>query len=103
VGDPVSPVIVRPALIGWDAKQRGIDLVIERAFKGEELLRRMKGWFTVDPEAVIEMVRLHGRMKVLDERELVVEMEGLADYEALKAALAEKFPDRVDLDLMTTR
>lgn len=46
--DPVRPVIKHPVVIGWEAKQRQIDLVIERSFKGEELLRRMQGWFTVD-------------------------------------------------------
>ena len=34
--DPVRPVIKQPAVIGWEAKQRQIDLVIERSFKGEE-------------------------------------------------------------------
>jgi hypothetical protein len=35
VHDPVTPMVVQPALIGWEAKQRNIDLVIERAFKGD--------------------------------------------------------------------
>ena len=43
VHDPISPIIVHPSIIGWEAKQRQIDLTIERAFKGDELLRRMKG------------------------------------------------------------
>jgi hypothetical protein len=37
-------MVVQPALIGWEAKYRQIDLTIERAFKGDELVRRMKGW-----------------------------------------------------------
>ena len=32
--DQVTPVIVQPALIGWEAKQRRVDLHIERAFSG---------------------------------------------------------------------
>ena len=47
--DPVTPVIARPALIGWDAKVREVELQIERGFSGEELVRRMKGWVTVVP------------------------------------------------------
>jgi len=50
-------------------------VTIERAFKGEELVSRMKGWITVDPSKVIESVRPHAKLKVLDDRELVVEME----------------------------
>jgi hypothetical protein len=70
VHDPVSPIVVRPSLIGWEAKHRQVDLTIERAFKGDELLRRMKGWITVDPEKAIEVVSEFGRLKVLDDKEL---------------------------------
>jgi hypothetical protein len=38
VHDPVRPVVKKPATIGWEAKQRQVDLVIERSFKGDELL-----------------------------------------------------------------
>ncbi len=100
VHDPVTPVIVQPALIGWDAKYRQIDLVIERAFKGEELLRRMKGWITVDPNQVIDIVNKYGRLKVLDDKELVVETETVENFNELKQALAENFKDQVDLDLL---
>ena len=41
--DPVTPVVVQPAVIGWEAKQRTVELKIERAFNGEELVHRMKG------------------------------------------------------------
>jgi len=58
--DPVRPVLKQPAVIGWEAKQRQVDLVIERAFKGAELLRRMKGWVTVDVEHAIELAEKHG-------------------------------------------
>ena len=98
--DPVTPMVVRPALVGWEAKKRRIDLTIERAFKGEELVRRMKGWVTVDPSKVIESVHPHGRLKVLDDRELVVEMETMEDFENLRNSLSNNFGDEIDLELI---
>jgi hypothetical protein len=100
VHDPVSPIVVRPALIGWEAKHRQVDLTIERAFKGDELLRRMKGWITVNPERVIEVVSECGRLKVLDDKELVIEMEDRADFDELKKNLFAAFGDQVDVELM---
>lgn len=100
VHDPVSPIIVQPALIGWEAKQRQIDLTIERAFKGDELLRRMKGWITVDPAKVIEVVNEFGRLKVLDDRELVVEMEDRKSFDNLKKNLLSTFGNEVDVQLI---
>jgi hypothetical protein len=100
VHDPVCPVIVQPALIGWEAKQRQVDLTIERAFKGDELLRRMKGWITVAPEKVIEVVNEFGRLKVLDDRELVVEMEDRASFDNLKRNLFSAFGNEVDVELI---
>jgi hypothetical protein len=100
VHDPVCPVVVRPALISWEAKYRQIDLVIERAFKGDELVRRMKGWITVDPAKVIEIVSRFGRLKVLDDRELVVEMEDEARFEELQKSIDDAFSDQVDVELM---
>ncbi|HSB04397.1 MAG TPA: hypothetical protein VLK23_04325, partial [Thermodesulfobacteriota bacterium] len=82
--DPVTPTIVQPASIGWEAKKRRVDLQIERAFTGEELVRRMKGWVTVDPLKVIEIVNRSGRLKVLDDRELVIEFEKMEDFENLQ-------------------
>lgn len=60
VHDPVTPIVVQPAVIGWEAKHRHIDLTIERAFKGEELVRRVKGWVTVDPSKVIDVINNFG-------------------------------------------
>jgi hypothetical protein len=100
VHDPVSPIIVQPTLIGWEAKQRQIDLTIKRAFKGDELLRRMKGWITVDPARVIEIVSEFGRLKVLDDRELVVEMEDRTNFDNLKKNLFAAFGNEVDVELM---
>ena len=42
VHDPVRPVIKKPAVLGWMAKHRRVDLEIERPLRGEELLRQMK-------------------------------------------------------------
>jgi len=100
VHDPVSPIIVQPALIGWEAKQRQIDLTIERAFKGDELLRRMKGWITVDPAKVIEVINEFGSLKVLDDKELVVEMEDRESFDNLKKDLFSTFGNEVDVELI---
>ena len=96
--DPVTPVIVRPAVIGWDAKKREVDLTLERAFKGDELVLRMKGWVTADVQKVIEVVKRHGYLKVLDDRDLMVEMETEKDFENLSRDLLHHFNDQVDLE-----
>ena len=98
VHDPVTPVMVRPAVIGWEAKQRGVDLTIERAFKGDELVMRMKGWVTVDVKQVVQLVRNRGFLKVLDERNLVVETESEADFTLLEGELLENFGDQLNLE-----
>ncbi|MBN1254056.1 MAG: hypothetical protein JXA50_02180 [Deltaproteobacteria bacterium] len=98
--DPVTPVIARPALIGWDARFREVELQIERGFSGDELVRRMKGWVTVDPVEVIGVVEEHGRLRVLDERDLAVEVETMEDYERLSQALQDKFGEEVNLELI---
>ena len=99
--DPVTPVVVQPAVIGWDAKKRRVDLQIERSFNGEELVRRMKGWVTVDPSKVIEVVRRFGRLKVLDDRDLFIEFEKKEDLQNLQKALAEAFGDQVDAEVIS--
>ena len=96
--DPVTPMVVQPALIGWEAKERKVDLKIERAFNGEELVRRMKGWVTVDPSQVIEVVRRFGRLKVLDDRELVIEVEKMEDLQNLQKILNDAFGDEVNAE-----
>ena len=96
--DPVTPVIVKPALIGWDAKKRDVELTIERAFKGDELVLRMQGWVTVDVKKVIEIVKRYGFLKVLDERDLVVEVETEKELEALSRELLEAFGDQLNLE-----
>jgi len=98
--DPVTPIVVQPALIGWDAKQRRVELQIERAFNGDELVRRMKGWVTVDPSKVIEVVNRFGRLKVLDDRELVIEVEKVEDFQKLQRALTDAFGREVEAELI---
>ena len=101
--DPVTPVLARPALIGWDAKFREVELQIERGFNGEELVRRMQGWVTVAPEEVIDVIKGHGRLRVLDERDLVVEVETMEDYERLSQALQDTFGGEVNLELISKK
>ncbi len=96
--DPVTPTLVRPAVIGWDAKHRQVDLTLERPFKGDELIMRMQGWVTSDVKKVVEVVKRHGFLKVLDERDLVVEMNAEEDFERLSQDLLENFQDQVDLE-----
>lgn len=96
--DPVTPFIVQPAIIGWEAKERKVELIIERAFNGEELVRRMKGWITADPSKVIETVNRFGRLKVLDDKELVVEFEREEEFEKLKKAISETFGKEVEIE-----
>ena len=101
--NPVAPVIIRPAVIGWERKQGQIVFQIERVFKGEELLNRMKGWVTVDPSRVIELVKEFGILKVLDDRELVVEMEEPQTFDNLQKALKDTFVNEVDIELIQKR
>lgn len=101
--DPVTPMLVQPALIGWEAKKRRVDLHIERAFNGEELVRRMKGWVTVDPSKTIEVVNQFGRLKVLDDRELVIEFEKMEDFGHLQKALRDHFGDEANAELISKR
>jgi hypothetical protein len=101
--DPVTPILLQPAVIGWEAKKRRVGTQIERAFNGEELVRRMKGWITVDPNRVIEAVSKYGRLKVLDDRELVVEVEKTEDILRLQKALQEIFEGEVDIEPIPKR
>ena len=96
--DPVTPIIVKPSVLGWKAKRRDVELTIERAFTGEELVLRMKGWVTTDVKHVIEIIKPYGYIKVLDEEDLVVEVESEEDYEKLTSALKGKFGDQVFLE-----
>ena len=101
--DPVTPVVLQPAVIGWEAKKRRVETQIERAFNGDELVRRMKGWITVVPKEVIEVVNQYGRLKVLDDRELVVEVEKTEDIQKLQKALQETFEGEVDVEVLSKK
>lgn len=98
--DPVTPTLVHTAVIGWEAKYRDVELQIERGFNGEELVQRMKGWVTTDPYEVIEEVKGYGRLRVLDERELVLEVDTMEAYESLRSALQAKFGGEIELELI---
>jgi len=93
--DPVSPVLRAPAQIGWDAWFRTIDLVTPQDLKGEELLLRTRGWWTVEPKEVAEVVKTHGRLIVGEEGELMVEFADQKAAEALSFALSERFGNLV--------
>jgi hypothetical protein len=77
-----------------------VELQIERAFTGDELVRRMKGWVTVDPSKVIEVVNRYGRLKVLDDRDLVIEFEKVDDFRDLQKALQEAFGQEAEAELI---
>ena len=93
--DPVSPVLRAPAQIGWSAWFRTIDLVTPQPLKGEELLRRTRGWWTAEPLEIAEVVKKYGRLIVGDEGELMVEFEHEKDGDALADALKDRFKDQV--------
>jgi hypothetical protein len=95
--DPVAPVLRAPAQIGWDAWFRSIELVTPQPLKGEELLRRTRGWWTVEPNDVAEVVKRHGRLVVGDQGELMVECADQDTVRALSQALLERFGDQVQL------
>ena len=65
----------------------------------DELLRRMKGWITVDPSKVIEVINEFGRLKILDDKELVVEMEDRERFDSLKKKLLSTFGNQIDVEL----
>lgn len=95
--DPVSPVLRAPAQIGWTAWFRTIDLVTPQQLKGEELLWRTRGWWTVEPAEIAEVVKKYGRLVVGDNGELMVEFETENAVEDLSKALKEKLGDQVQL------
>jgi hypothetical protein len=101
MGDLVMPVLVRPAVIGWKGRDRKIDLTIEREFSGPELVKRMKGWITVNPSKALEIFEKHGRLKCFETGELVVEVEDAGELSALEEELRTEFGDRCLLDPMS--
>jgi hypothetical protein len=93
--DPVRPVLKRQAAIGWEAKNRKVDLIIERPLKGSELLLKMKGWFTADVYKAAEVIKEHGELKTLDDYHLVVETKDIKSMEALSQHLKDVFGEDV--------
>ncbi len=93
--DPVTPVLRSPAHIGWEAWFRKIDLVTPQRWKGEELLLRTRGWWTVEPTEVAEAVKKHGRLIVGEGGELMVEVPDEKAVETLAADLKERFGDKI--------
>jgi len=93
--DPVTPVLRSPAHIGWEAWFRNIDLVTPQRLKGEELLQRTRGWWTVEPKDVAAVVKKFGRLVVGDKGELLVELADQKAADALSADLSEHFGDQV--------
>ena len=86
-----------PAQIGWDAWFRSIDLVTPQKLKGEELLRRTRGWWTVEPAEVARIVNRFGRLVVGDGGELMVEFTSDDAVNSLAQALRDEFGDQVQL------
>ena len=101
--DPVRPVIKRQAVVGWEAKHRKVDLTIEGPLKGDELLKRMNGWFTADVYAAIEVFGRFGKLKVLDDADLVVETKDMEGMKQLQKHLADAFGDEVWVELMARK
>ncbi len=100
VHDPVRPVIKKQAVLGWAAKNRKVDLTIESPLKGNELLKRMNGWFTADVYQAIEIFKQYGKLKVLDDVDLVVETQSMELMELLSKNLLEAFKEEVWIEVM---
>jgi hypothetical protein len=93
--DPVSPVLKAPAEIGWDAWFRTIDLVTPNKLKGRELLMRTRGWWTVDPSEIVDIVEKQGKLVVGEKGELMVEFTDQKALDALATSLSGRFGDQV--------
>lgn len=89
--DPVRPVVKQQAHIGWKAKERRVDLTIDHSLSGEDLLKRMKGWFTADVQKAAEVLQQFGRLKILDDADLVIETRDGSTMDALSNELKKRF------------
>jgi hypothetical protein len=98
--DPVRPVIKKQAVVGWEAKNRMVDLTIEGPLKGDELLKRMNGWFTADVYQAVEIFKQYGKLKVLDDVDLVVETQSKEQIDLLSKNLVEVFKEEVWIEVM---
>jgi hypothetical protein len=70
-------------------------LLTPQKLKGEELLLRTRGWWTVEPKDVAEVVKPYGRLIVGEGGELMVEVIDEKAVETLSTALSERFGDQV--------
>jgi len=100
VHDPVRPVIKKQAQIGWEAKNRQVDLIIEGPLKGDELLKRMNGWFTADVYKAVEIFKKYGKLKVIDDVDLVIETKNSAQMEELSKTLYEIFTEEAWVEII---
>jgi len=100
MNDPVRPVIKKQAVIGWEAKDRKVDLVIDSSLKGSELLLRMKGWVTGDVVLATGLFEKHGRLKILDNTDLVIETPDMEHLELLEKALTDTFQGEIWIELI---
>jgi len=93
--DPVSPVLKAAAQIGWTSWFRDIDLVTPRKLKGKELLMRTRGWWTVEPTLVADVVDKYGKLMVGENGELMVELKNDDKAAELSICLTENFNDQI--------
>ncbi len=98
--DPVCPKIISPCLITWEAKYRDVQVVIERKLKGDELVKRMKGWITIDPNEVIGIVEKYGKFIVNENGELFVELKSSDIYNDFEKELTERFGEEILIEKM---
>jgi len=102
--DPVTPIVLQLGDYWMGSKEKkGRDPDRESVQYGEELVRRMKGWITVDPDELIKIVNQYGRLKVLDERELVVEVEKTEDITKASKGGSRTFQGEVDIESISKK
>ncbi|MCP3872782.1 MAG: hypothetical protein GY699_06450, partial [Desulfobacteraceae bacterium] len=90
----------KQAQIGWEAKNRQVDLIIEDPLRGDELLKHMKGWFTADVYKAVEIFKKYGKLKVLDDVDLVIETKDSVQMEELSKELYEMFREEAWVEII---
>jgi len=99
LNDPVCPKIISPCVIGWDAKFREVELVIEKMLSPDELVKSMKGWITVDPVKVLKIINKFGKFIFDKNGELFVELENITIFKDLKEELNKIFKDEIIIEI----
>ena len=56
---------------------------------------RTRGWWTVEPTDILDVVEEHGKLVVGEKGELMVEFTDQKSLDALSSALSEQFGDQV--------